>query len=43
VVPDSSIFAARKPDGMTHSYKELSANKLKAIRELMKEKSNIAE
>jgi hypothetical protein len=29
VVPDSSIFTARKPDGMTHSYKELSANKPK--------------
>jgi hypothetical protein len=29
VVPDSSIFTARKPNEMTYSYKELSARKLK--------------
>jgi hypothetical protein len=29
---------AIKPDGMTHSYIKLSANKLKAIRELIKGK-----
>jgi hypothetical protein len=29
VVPDGSIFTVRKPNEMTYSYKELSANKLK--------------
>jgi hypothetical protein len=29
VVPDSSIFTATKPNGMTHSYGKLSVNKLK--------------
>jgi hypothetical protein len=29
---------AKKANGMTHSYKKLSANKLKAIRELIKGK-----
>jgi hypothetical protein len=28
VVPDSSIFVARKPCEMTYSYEKLSANKL---------------
>jgi hypothetical protein len=43
VVPDSSIFAARKPSEMTYSYKELSASKLEIIRELQSAKGNIAE
>jgi hypothetical protein len=34
VVPDSSIFAAKKPYKMTYSYEKLSANKLETIREL---------
>jgi hypothetical protein len=34
---------AKNPDGMTHSYKKLYANKLKPIGILQKEKSNIAE
>jgi hypothetical protein len=42
VVPDSSIFTARKPSEMTYSYGELSANKLEIIRELQSAKGNIA-
>jgi hypothetical protein len=38
VVPDSSIFTATKPDGMTYSYRKLSANKLKPFGSLKKEK-----
>jgi hypothetical protein len=34
VIPDSSIFTARKPCEMTYSYEKLSASKLEAIREL---------
>jgi hypothetical protein len=41
VVPDSSIFTAKKPNGITHSYKKLSADKLKAIRELIKRKATL--
>jgi hypothetical protein len=29
VVPDSSIFTAKKPNEMTYSYRKLSASKLK--------------
>jgi hypothetical protein len=32
-----------KPDGVTHSYGKLPANKLKAIRGFIKGKSNTAE
>jgi hypothetical protein len=38
VVPDSSIFTAKKPSEMTYSYKELSASKLETIRELQSAK-----
>jgi hypothetical protein len=31
MIPDSSIFTARKPNEMTYSYKELSASKLEAF------------
>jgi hypothetical protein len=34
VVPDGSIFTARKPCEMTYSYEKLSASKLETIREL---------
>jgi hypothetical protein len=34
VVPDSSIFTARKPCKMTYSYEKASASKLETIREL---------
>jgi hypothetical protein len=43
VVPDSSIFMAIETNGMTHSYRKLSASKLKPFRSIRKEKSNIAE
>jgi hypothetical protein len=43
VVPDSSIFTARKSSEVTYSYKELSASKLETIRELQSTKRNIAE
>jgi hypothetical protein len=38
VVPDSSIFMATKPDKMTHSYRKLSASKLKPFGSIRKEK-----
>jgi hypothetical protein len=38
VVPDSSIFTAIEPDGMTYSYRKLSASKLKLFRSFKKEK-----
>jgi hypothetical protein len=38
VVPDSSKFAATKPDEMTYSYRKLSASKLKSFGSLKKEK-----
>jgi hypothetical protein len=43
VVPDSSIFTARKPCEMTYSYRKLSASKLETIWELQSVKQNIAE
>jgi hypothetical protein len=43
VVPDSSIFAARKPCEVTYSYEKLSVNRLKIIRKLQNIKQNIAE
>jgi hypothetical protein len=38
VVPDSSIFTAIKPNGMTYNYRKLSASKLKPFESLKKEK-----
>jgi hypothetical protein len=41
VVPDSSIFTARKPSKMTHSYKELSANELEPFGKPQREKATL--
>jgi hypothetical protein len=38
VVPDSSIFTAIKPDGMTYSYRKLSTSKLKPFGSFKKRK-----
>jgi hypothetical protein len=38
VVPDSSIFTAIEPDGMTYSYRKLSARKLKPFGNFKREK-----
>jgi hypothetical protein len=43
VVPDSSIFAAIKPNEITYSYRKLSVSKLKPFGSFKEEKSNIAE
>jgi hypothetical protein len=39
VVPDSSVFTARKPIKMTYSYNKLSVSNLNIIRELSNMKS----
>jgi hypothetical protein len=41
VVPDSSIFTAREPSKMTHSYKELSANELEPFGKPQREKATL--
>jgi hypothetical protein len=43
VVPDSSVFTAKKPIKMTYSYNKLSVSNLNVIRELLNMKSRIAE
>jgi hypothetical protein len=39
VVPDSSVFTARKPIKMTYSYHKLSVSSLNIIRELLNMKT----
>jgi hypothetical protein len=41
VVPDSSIFAAKKPNEMTHSYRELFANELQSFGKPQREKAKL--
>jgi hypothetical protein len=40
VVPDSSIFTAKKPSKMTHSYVELSVKEPQTFGPLQREKEN---
>jgi hypothetical protein len=41
VVPDSSIFTAKEPNEMTHSYRKLSANELQPFGKPQREKATL--